>query len=160
MPLYISSYESPIGKLTMLSNGQSLCYLGVTTPQIAHNAIPKSNLAIFAETKSWLDTYFSGLKPDYTPQLELCGTDFQKKVWTELLSVPFGQTVTYGEIAKRVGCKSAQAVGQAVGKNPILIIVPCHRIVATHGKLGGFSAGIQRKIWLLEKENKHSIIHY
>lgn len=160
MSLYISSYESPIGKLTMLSNGQSLCYLGVTIPQIAHNAIQENNLAIFAETKSWLDTYFTGEKPDFTPQIEHHGTDFQRKIWHELMNIDYGFTATYGEIAKHVGCKSAQAVGQAIGRNPILIIIPCHRIVAAHGKLGGYSAGIERKIWLLENENKHSIIHY
>ncbi len=148
---FISKYESPIGILTMHSNGLSLCRLEVSSADFECCA-PDVNLPIFAETKSWLDIYFSGRKPEFTPQLELCGTDFQKKVWNELLRVDFGSTVTYCEIAKRIGCRSAQAVGQAVGKNPILIIVPCHRVVASGGKLGGFSSGIERKMWLVKNE--------
>ncbi len=151
MHLYLSSYDSPIGRLALYSNGQSICRIEIADSDFIGD---KQNEAqqIFAETKRWMDIYFSGKKPDFIPQLELCGTDFQKKVWTELLSVPFGQTATYGEIAKRIGCKSAQAIGQAVGNNPILIIVPCHRIVAANGELGGFSAGIERKKWLLWHE--------
>lgn len=151
MPLYRLSYESPIGTLAIYSNGRALCRIEIASQNFICDSQSEA-LQIFAETKLWLDTYFSGKKPDFTPRLDLSGTDFQKKVWTELLSVPFGQTATYGEIAKRIGCKSAQAIGQAVGNNPILIIVPCHRVVAAGGKLGGFSAGIERKIWLVKNE--------
>ena len=151
MPLYRLSYESPIGTLAIYSNGRALCRIEIASQNFICDSQSEA-LAIFAETKRWLDTYFSGERPDFTPRLELCGTDFQKKVWTELLKIPFGQTATYGDIAKRIGCKSAQAVGQAVGQNPILIIVPCHRVVAAGGKLGGFSAGIERKIWLVKNE--------
>ena len=151
MQLYRLSYESPIGTLAIYSNGRALCRIEIASQNFICDSQSEA-LPIFAETKRWLDTYFSSERPDFTPRLELCGTDFQKKVWTELLSVPFGQTATYGEIAKRIGCKSAQAIGQAVGQNPILIIVPCHRVVAAGGKLGGFSAGIERKIWLVKNE--------
>ena len=151
MPLYRLSYESPIGTLAIYSNGRALCRIEIASQNFICDSQSEA-LPIFAETKRWLDTYFSSERPDFTPRLELCGTDFQKKVWTELLKIPFGQTATYGEIAKRVGCRSAQAVGQAVGQNPILIIVPCHRVVAAGGKLGGFSAGIERKIWLVKNE--------
>lgn len=151
MPLYRLSYESPIGTLAIYSNGRALCRIEIAGADFIGD---KQNEVqqIFAETKRWMDIYFTGEKPYFTPKLELCGTDFQKKVWNELLSVPFGRTATYGDIAKRIGCKSAQAIGQAVGKNPILIIVPCHRIMAANGKLGGFSAGIERKKWLLKNE--------
>lgn len=152
MPLSICTYESPIGKLTMLGNEQSLCYLGISQPQYAKEAAIRNNLPIFTETKHWLDIYFSGKEPKFAPKFDLCGSDFQKKVWHELLSVKFGETASYGEIAKRINCRSAQAVGQAVGKNPLLIIIPCHRIIAANGQLGGFSAGIDRKVWLLNNE--------
>ena len=150
MPTFSCTYDSPIGQLLIQSHGQSICRIETITAETKD--IQNDNLPIFRETKQWLDTYFSGKKPDYTPQLELCGTDFQKKVWNELLHIDFGHTATYGDIAKRIGCRSAQAVGQAIGKNPILIIVPCHRIIAAGGKLGGFSAGIDRKIWLGKNE--------
>ena len=152
MSLCAASYESPIGPLSILCNEHSICNIGISNSNLFFDDIEEGNSEIFVEAKRWLDIYFSGKQPDFTPQIDFCGTDFQKKVWNELLSIPFGQTATYGEIAKRVGCRSAQAVGQAIGQNPILIIVPCHRIVAANGKLGGFSAGEERKIWLLKNE--------
>ena len=156
MQSFCCTYDSPIGQLLIQSHGQSIYCIETLTPET--KAKQNDNLPIFRETKHWLDIYFSGRKPDFTPQIELFGTDFQKKVWNELMTIPFGQTATYGEIAKHVGCRSAQAVGQIIGQNPILIIVPCHRVVAAHS-IGFYSVGVQRKIWLLENENKHSIIH-
>lgn len=149
--IYLSSYESPIGTLALYSNGKSLCRLEVEVANVLYDNV---NLSVFNETKRWLDVYFSGRRPDFTPEIEFHGTDFQKKVWNELLKIDFGSTSTYGNVAGRIGCRSAQAVGQAVGQNPILIIVPCHRVVASGGKLGGFSAGVERKIWLLENERE------
>jgi len=156
MSLYASSYKSPIGVLGILCNESSVYHIGISRFNLIdmYDDTEEKDSEIIVETKLWLDTYFSGKKPDFTPQLELYGTVFQKKVWNELLSIPFGQTTTYGEIAKRVGCRCAQAVGQVIGQNPILIIVPCHRVVAAGGKIGGFSAGIERKRWLLENEKQ------
>lgn len=112
-------------------------------------------LPIFKEISRWLDIYFSGRKPDFMPTLELRGTPFQQRVWKELLTIPYGQTVTYGELACRLGCRSAQAVGGAVGRNPISIIVPCHRVVGADGSLTGYAGGLDRKRALLELEQKN-----
>lgn len=116
------------------------------------------DLPIFEETKRWLDDYFSGKRPNFTPTLHFVGSDFQKEVWEILLSIPYGQTVTYGDIAKRIAKKhglksmSAQAVGGAVGHNEISIIVPCHRVIGANGSLTGYAGGIDRKIKLLQME--------
>jgi methylated-DNA-[protein]-cysteine S-methyltransferase len=155
MTIYTSTYKSPIGTLTMASNGLSLCQLKLIN-QDKGIEIHNDSLPIFIETKHWLDVYFSGRNPDFSPLIELHGSDFLKKVWNTILGIDFGQTATYGEIAKQIGCKSAQAVGQAISRNPILLIVPCHRIIAANGKIGGFSAGIDKKIRLLENENQFS----
>ena len=152
MALYTSLYNSPIGPLSILCNEHSICHIGIPRFNLFFDDIEEDDSEIFIETKRWLDIYFSGKQPDFTPQIDLYGSEFQEKVWKELLTIPFGHTATYGEIAKRVGCRSAQAVGQAIGQNPILIIVPCHRVVAAHG-IGGYSVGEKRKIWLLEHEN-------
>ena len=107
----------------------------------------------------WLDIYFSGQKPDFLPKLHLIGTDFQREVWDILLEIPYGQTVTYGEIARKIADKrglktmSAQAVGGAVGHNEISIIIPCHRVVGTNGSLTGYAGGIDKKISLLKLEH-------
>lgn len=108
--------------------------------------------------KQWLDQYFSGKKPDFTPALHLSGTEFQILVWKKLLKIPYGTTVTYGELAEQVAeetgreSMSSQAVGGAVGHNRISIIVPCHRVVGAHGELTGYAGGIERKQKLLKLE--------
>lgn len=109
---------------------------------------------VFDEVRRWLDIYFSGREPDFMPPLLLRGTSFQQRVWEALLTIPYGQTVTYGELAHQLGCRSAQAVGGAVGRNPISIIVPCHRIVGTNGSLTGYAGGLDRKRALLQLEQK------
>ena len=107
----------------------------------------------------WLDIYFSGQKPDFLPKLHLIGTDFQREVWDILLEIPYGQTVTYGEIARKIADKrglktmSDQAVGGAVGHNRVSVIVPCHRVIGSDGSLTGYAGGIERKIRLLDIEN-------
>ena len=109
---------------------------------------------ILMDTKRWLDVYFTGREPDFTPPLHPTGSPFRQTVWQLLLEIPYGQTTTYGELAKRLECgrMSAQAVGGAVGHNPISIIVPCHRVVGTNGSLTGYAGGLDRKIRLLEIE--------
>ena len=115
-------------------------------------ATPTPTIPVLDETRQWLDCYFEGEKPDFTPQVAPFGTLFQRRVWSELMSIPYGQTVTYGDIARRINCKSAQAVGGAVGKNPIAIIIPCHRIVGSDGSLTGYAYGLERKRQLLMLE--------
>ena len=106
-----------------------------------------------------MDIYFSGQKPDFLPKLHLIGTDFQREVWDILLEIPYGQTVTYSEIARKIADKrglktmSAQAVGGAVGHNRVSVIVPCHRVIGSNGSLTGYAGGIERKIKLLDIEN-------
>ena len=113
---------------------------------------------ILKDALRWLDIYFSGQKPDFLPKLHLIGTDFQREVWDILLEIPYGQTVTYGEIARKIADKrglktmSAQAVGGAVGHNRVSVIVPCHRVIGSDGSLTGYAGGIERKIRLLDIE--------
>ena len=114
--------------------------------------------SVLEETSGWLDIYFSGREPDFTPPLHLTGSDFRLAVWNLLLQIPYGQTITYKELAARIAeqrgleTMSAQAVGGAVGHNPISIIVPCHRVLGTDGSLTGYSGGIDKKISLLTLE--------
>lgn len=160
---YIHFYDSPLGKLAMRSDGSALIGLGLASQQAAGVAIAGSrpqekSLPIFQETGRWLDTYFRGRAPSFTPKLKLSGSDFQKRVCEIMLTIPYGKTVTYGEIAAQIARErgiprmSAQAVGGAVGANPILLIVPCHRVIGAGGNLTGYGAGMERKIQLLTLE--------
>ena len=120
-----------------------------------------STMPIIAATTRWLDDYFSGkrtenavmgAKTDNRIVARPKGTAFQQRVWQALLTIPYGKTVSYGELARMVGCKSAQAVGQAVGANPVALLIPCHRIIAAHGRIGGYEYGIEIKKRLLDLE--------
>lgn len=158
-------YQSPIGIITLVSDGDALLELqftdsqGIKTQSIESfeetkiQDLPnKQDCPIFAETRRWLDLFFSGVKPDFTPPLNPQGTLFQQKVWQELLTIPYGQTTTYGAIAKRINCRSAQAIGQAIHRNPIAIIIPCHRVIGSDGSLTGYAAGLEIKQQLLRLE--------
>lgn len=160
---YIQFYDSPLGKLAMRSDGTALIGLELASQQaavadIAGSRPQEKSLPIFQETARWLDSYFRGRAPSFTPKLKLSGSDFQKRVCEIMLTIPFGETITYGEIAARIARErgiprmSAQAVGGAVGANPILIIVPCHRVIGAGGNLTGYGAGMERKIQLLKLE--------
>lgn len=142
-------YESPIGIITLVSDGFSLTELQFGE---SRDLKEQHDLLIFSETRRWLDLYFSGEKPDFMPPLKAHGTPFQQKVWQELLSIPYGQTTTYGAIAQRLGCRSAQAVGQAIHRNPIAIIIPCHRVIGSDGSLTGYASGLDIKEKLLKLE--------
>lgn len=154
---YITHYNSPFGGITLACNGEALTglwfdgqrYWGSTLT--THHEDNK-DIPVFEQTRRWLDIYFSGDEPDFTPPLSLQGTAFQQRVWEALLSIPYGETVTYSELAHRLGCRSAQAVGGAVGRNPISIIAPCHRVVGTDGSLTGYAGGLDRKRAMLELE--------
>lgn len=151
-------YLSPIGAITLVSDGESLTGLQFTGGSEQGWNQPQGqptgqNLPIFIETCRWLDLYFGGIKPDSTPLIKPRGTLFQQKVWQELLAIPYGQTTTYGAIAKRLNCRSAQAVGQAIHRNPIAIIIPCHRVIGSNGTLTGYAAGLGIKQQLLQLES-------
>lgn len=118
----------------------------------------EKNLAVFDQTRRWLDLYFSGREPGFTPALNPVGSAFRRAVWEILLKIPYGKTTTYGQIAREIAAArglakmSAQAVGGAVGHNEISIIIPCHRVIGAHGNLTGYAGGIDRKIKLLKLE--------
>lgn len=147
---YATRYDSPLGIITLVSDGNSLTELQFAK---GHDLPNYQDLPVFAETRRWLDLYFSGVKPDFIPPLNPLGTSFQQKVWQELLTIPYGQTTTYGAIAKRLNCRSAQAVGQAIHRNPIAIIIPCHRVIGADGSLTGYASGLEIKKELLKIEN-------
>ena len=160
--IYVSYYKSPIGNITMASDGERLCGLWFDGPKYFASTVKgeteDKTLPVFEQTKEWLDIYFSGNEPDFTPKLSLDGSKFRKAVWDILLTIPYGSVMTYGDIAKimakqrGVAKMSAQAVGGAVGHNPVSIIVPCHRVVGTNGNLTGYAGGIDKKISLLKLE--------
>lgn len=160
--IYVSYYKSPIGNITMASYGDSLCGLWFDGQKYFASTVKgeteDKTLPVFEQTKKWLDIYFSGNEPDFTPKLSLNGSEFRMAVWNILMTIPYGSVMTYGEIAKIMAKRrgaakmSAQAVGGAVGHNPISIIVPCHRVVGTNGNLTGYAGGIDKKISLLKLE--------
>ena len=155
---YIHYYQSPLGEIILTSDGKSLTGLSYDFPEMLLPYFIEKPLPIFSETDRWLDIYFSGKNPDFTPKLHLKVTGFRKMVWDILLTIPFGQTITYGEIASRIAKQrgiprmSAQAVGGAVGHNPIALIIPCHRVVGANGSLTGYAGGIDKKEQLLKLE--------
>ena len=154
LKIYTAHYDSSLGGMTMLSDGKALTALWFDgTIQNSCYAEKSVKIPVFDETSCWLDLYFSGEKPDFTPLLAPQGTAFRKRVWDMLLTIPYGETVSYGDIAKRFSSRmSAQAVGGAVGHNPISIIIPCHRVVGADGSLTGYRGGLERKRWMLELE--------
>lgn len=160
---YIYRYNSPLGDITLSSDGAELTGLWFDGQKHFGSTLPEKyiekSLPIFKQTTHWLDIYFSGREPDFTPPLCIQATPFRRAVWKILLTVPFGKTITYGEVAQIVAKQqgaskmSAQAVGGAVGHNPISLIIPCHRVIGTSGSLIGYAGNINRKAWLLALEN-------
>ena len=159
---YISHYDSPLGGITLGSNGEALTglwfdeqkYFGDTLG----NVYETKDVPAFAKAREWLDIYFSGRDPGFTPPLAMLTTPFRKAVWEIMLTIPLGQTMTYGQIAEMIAKQrgipqmSAQAVGGAVGHNSISLIIPCHRVVGTNGSLTGYAGGIDKKVQLLQME--------
>lgn len=161
---YSTIYVSPIGIMTLASDGENLVglwnegqkYHGGTVPEPLEE---KDDLAVFDQTKKWLDRYFANEKPEISAlSLAPRGKEFRQSVWEILCDIPYGEVTTYGEIAKKMAIRlgkakmSAQAVGGAVGHNPISIIIPCHRVVGSDGSLTGYAGGIDMKVKLLELE--------
>ncbi|MBR3848873.1 MAG: methylated-DNA--[Oscillospiraceae bacterium] len=157
MTQYTAKWQSPLGEITLVSDGTALTGLWFTDRHDAADAETKE-LPIFRETVRWLECYFGGKEPDFTPKVALRGTAFQELIWEMLTEIPYGRTTTYGALAaaaaKRLGAArmSAQAVGGAVGRNPVSLIVPCHRVIGARGSLTGYAGGTERKRTLLELE--------
>lgn len=159
---YIYHYNSPVGSITISSNGTELTGLWFDGQKYFRDTLygecEEKALPVFEQTMHWLDIYFNGKAPDFTPPLKMETTPFRKEVWKIMLTIPFGQTMTYGAIANKIAKQkgiskmSAQAVGGAVGHNSISLIIPCHRVVGTNGSLTGYAGGIDKKIQLLKLE--------
>ena len=149
-----ANYVSPLGNILLAADDEGLTMLGFAEKK---DAVPNGH-PILREALRWLDIYFSGHNPGFTPPLHYLGTPFQMEVWRLLLDIPFGKTTTYGalakELAKRRGIRrmAAQAVGGAVGRNPIALIVPCHRVIGADGSLTGYGGGLDKKARLLTLE--------
>lgn len=159
---YIQHYQSPLGGILLAADEEGLTGLWFDGQKYFGDTLPKEyeekSLPVFEQSARWLDIYFGGKAPDFTPPLCLRTTPFRKAVWEIMLTIPFGQTMTYGEIAEKIAKQkglskmSAQAVGGAVGHNSISLIIPCHRVVGTNGSLTGYAGGIEKKVRLLEME--------
>ena len=154
-----TTYASPVGELTLASDGTALTGLWLEGQKhfggsSGEALVPGgADLPVFQAARAWLDRYFAGEKPS---PLELslapAGTPFQRAVWERLQAIPYGTVTTYGALARELGGASPRAVGSAVGRNPISIIIPCHRVVGADGGLTGYAGGLGRKLWLLRHE--------
>ena len=161
--IYTCTYPSPLGNMLLAADEVGLTGLWFEGQKYFANTLPEETVAqeipVLTQAKKWLDVYFSGKKPDFIPPLHPAGSPFRQAVWQILLQIPYGQTMTYGEISKKLAQMqniphmSAQAVGGAVGHNEVSIIIPCHRVVGTNGSLTGYAGGIEKKIALLELEH-------
>ncbi|NQV19180.1 MAG: methylated-DNA--[protein]-cysteine S-methyltransferase [Armatimonadetes bacterium] len=151
--------KNPIGSLILISNKSALIGIKFGTEEVKHllHKCIRENQPILSETEKQLKEYFAGNRKEFDIPLKLEGTDFQIKVWQELTKIPFGETISYQQLAEKMGSKNkARAVGNANAKNPIPIIIPCHRVIEKNGKLGGFGGGLHIKQFLLELEKTHS----
>jgi len=153
---YKAYFTSPIGILEIKSTENSIISCTFEEKKSAISVITP----ILEEALNQLDLYFKGKRTNFDLKLLLDGTDFQKKVWKELQNIPFGHTVSYQEVANRIGKKNAvRAVGNANGKNPISVIIPCHRVIGRDGKLVGYGGGIEKKRWLIQFEKSILLGH-
>ena len=154
----IQYYDSPLGRIMMAGSGEALTGLWFAGQkhfaETLASGYTEKEIPVLSGTKRWLDLYFGGTIPDFTPPLEMRGSAFRRAVWEILLSIPYGRTVTYGEIAGRIAGRNsaARAVGGAVSHNPVSLIVPCHRVIGADGSLTGYAGGTDRKSCLLRME--------
>ena len=153
---YTAAYQSSVGDVLLAADETGLTGLWFVGqkyfPSFSDGDFFENETPVLTEAKHWLSLYFSGKEPDFLPSLHPQGSSFRQAVWNVLLTIPRGQTMTYGEIARRLNVRSAQAVGGAVGHNPISILIPCHRVVGSDGSLTGYAGGLARKEWLLHLE--------
>jgi methylated-DNA-[protein]-cysteine S-methyltransferase len=153
--MHIETLDSPIGELTLVSDGEALTGLYMTEqrhrPELP--TAPAGDDPVLAETRRQLAEYFSGARREFDLPLRPAGTQFQQTVWAALREIPYGETAGYGELAARIGRPgAARAVGLANGRNPIAIVVPCHRVIGSGGSLTGYGGGLERKRYLLSLE--------
>ncbi len=156
--MYFSTdYDSPVGKMLIVSDGEAICgvwFYGQKYFPSFDNLIINDDLPIFKTVKLWFDDYFNRMNPKITFKMKPSGSEFRVKVWKILSEIPYGKTVTYGDIASRISpSMSPQAVGGAVGHNPIAILIPCHRVMGANGRITGYAGGIDKKRALLKIEN-------
>jgi methylated-DNA-[protein]-cysteine S-methyltransferase len=157
--IYFTYFESPIQTLRLVSDGRSLIGLYMMTEKhtqlLCNDWFENEAVKPFAIVRQQLTDYFAGRLTEFDLPLAPRGTDFQQKIWQALQTIPYGKTISYGELAQQIDQPSAsRAVGLANGRNPISIIVPCHRVIGASGKLTGYGGGIERKQWLLNHEQK------
>ena len=161
--IYTQHYDSPLGGILLSADETGLTGLWFDGAKYFAKGLPRERTdretPALLQAKQWLDLYFSGAEPDFTPPLHPAGTAFQQAIWQLLLQIPYGQTATYGELARRLAREkgretlSAQAVGGAVGHNPISLVIPCHRVVGAGGNLPGYAGGVDKKRALLALEH-------
>ncbi len=161
---YMNYYHSPLGNILLAANDMGLTGLWFEGQKYygrhLHPDAFYAELPIFEQTIKWLDIYFSGKNPNFSIPLHFVGSDFQVNIWQLLCRIPYGQTTTYGALAKQFAAEkglqsmSAQAVGSAVGRNPISIMVPCHRVIGANGSFTGYAGGLDRKAKLLNIEQQ------
>ncbi|MFN4111134.1 MAG: methylated-DNA--[protein]-cysteine S-methyltransferase [Ignavibacteria bacterium] len=145
-------YNSPLGLIKITANEKGITEINFVNGK--RNVLPfETSNKFIKDCIKQLDEYFQGKRKTFNLQLNPYGTDFQKKVWFELLRIPYGKTISYGEVARKIkNFKAVRAVGQAIGKNPIAIVIPCHRVIGSDGSLIGYASGLHRKQWLLKHE--------
>lgn len=152
MEKHVAYYKAPIGWLQIIGTNEGIERIDVVEQGEENN---ESVPICFGQCMEELEQYFQKKRASFSIPLRINGTPFQMRVWEALQTIPYGQTVSYGDIAKQIGCpKAVRAVGNAVGSNPITIVIPCHRVIRTGGGLGGYAWGIERKKWLLEHETR------
>lgn len=159
---YTAAYQSPLGRILLAADDIGLTGLWFEGQKYYAFSLDREHeekeVPVFGEARRWLDTYFMGKEPDFMPPIHMTGTPFQMEVWAILRQIPYGETTSYGEIARKIAAEkglprmSAQAVGSAVGHNGISIFVPCHRVVGKNGSLTGYAGGIDKKAALLKLE--------
>ncbi len=157
--LYKQGYDSPVGEMTLLADEKALLGAWFVGQKYDLRGFEQAELleedtAVLQEAKKWLDAYFAGEDLAPFPALAPKGTAFQQRVWEYLLTIPTGEARTYGQIAANLSCKSSQAIGGAVGRNPVSIFIPCHRVLGADGSLTGYAGGLDRKSWLLAHEKR------
>jgi methylated-DNA-[protein]-cysteine S-methyltransferase len=157
-PIAFTTMDSPVGELLLVANGRAL--IGISFAQHRHALVREASWVrddgsngILADTRAQLEAYFAGDLTSFDLPLAPTGSPFEQRVWATLRTIPYGTTMSYGELARRIGKpKAARAVGSANGRNPISIVVPCHRVIGANGSLVGFGGGMERKQWLLVHE--------
>ena len=150
---YVTHLDSPIGCLSLYSDGDALTGLYMEKREPEGDALAGEHVPVLKSAARQLKEYFAGDRRDFDLPVALHGTAFQRKVWEQLREIPCGETLSYGQLAKRIRQPSAsRAVGLANGRNPVSIVIPCHRVIGADGSLTGYGGGIERKQWLLEHE--------